>query len=320
MSFRQPVHNVMLHRLLSSCANIVPGVVVDRLIGDPGGSAHPVAIFGTYANFLKSRMWADSKLRGLAFWLAAVSPPVAATTFAWRRWPRSTNALVLAFCLGGTTLERTGLKVASDLSRGDVEAARYWVPWLCSRDSQRLDADGIARATVESLAENVSDAVVASLCWSVAGAPAVVLHRAANTLDAMVGYRNERYANFGWASAKLDDALAFIPARLSAATFVLLASFKKRGGAAIRAWQRDAPSHPSPNAGPVEATAAAALGVQLGGATEYAHGVEMRPILGTGRAPGPNDVKAAVRLIRRAQLVAAAAAVALGACVARSGA
>lgn len=310
----------MFRRLLFSCANVLPGVGLDRALGDPGGRWHPVALFGRYVGALQQRLWADARLHGVALCAMSVVPPVAATWLLWRRFPRLSNALALATALGGTTLERTGLQVAAALEREDVEAAREWVPWLCSRDPQSLDADGIARATVESLAENVSDAVIASLFWSAFGAPMVVLHRCTNTLDAMVGYRNERYRNFGWACAKLDDALAFLPARLCAALFVADSFLQGRGRAAVRAWREDAPAHPSPNAGPVEATAAAALGVRLGGATQYAHGVEHRPVLGRGRPPGPRDVRAAVRLIRRTQCAAVGISVAVGAFMARSGA
>ncbi|AZA11851.1 adenosylcobinamide-phosphate synthase CbiB [Corynebacterium gerontici] len=320
MSDWQSVGNTVFRRLLFSCANVLPGVALDRAVGDPGGAWHPVAVFGRYAGALEQRLWADDRARGAVFCALSVAPPVAASWWVWRRFPHLSNAAALAVALGGTTLERTGVKVAHDLERGDVEAARAWVPWLCSRDPHSLDADGIARATVESLAENVSDAAVASLFWSAFGAPWVVLHRCANTLDAMVGYRNERYRNFGWACAKLDDALAFIPARLCAALFVAASFPEGRGREAIRAWREDASAHPSPNAGPVEATAAAALGVCLGGATRYAHGVEQRPVLGRGRAPRAGDVRAAVRLIRRTQWCAVGVSVALGALVARSGA
>src|SRR5699024_4113897 len=128
-----------------------------------------------------------------------VIPPVVVSAAAYRRWPATTTAVTLWACLGGSLLERTGNRMADHLEADRVEQARGLVPWLCSRDPELLDAPGIARATVESLAENTSDAAIASLFWAgVAGAPGVVAHRCINTLDAMVGYRNDRYRDFGW--------------------------------------------------------------------------------------------------------------------------
>lgn len=135
--------------------------------------------------------------------------------------------------------------MARALAHGDTATARTLVPWLCSRDPNKLDEQGIARATVESLAENTSDATIAPLVWSVFGAPAVVGHRCVNTLDAMVGYKNERYSEFGWAAAKLDDVLAYVPARVTAVVHVGAAAVMGRGRSAVRAWREDAPSTPA---------------------------------------------------------------------------
>ena len=132
-----------------------------------------------------------------------------------------------------------------------------------------------------------------------------------NTLDAMVGYRSPRHRNFGWASARLDDLVNLGPARVTAAVTVLLApAVGGSPAAALRAWRRDGAAHPSPNAGPVEAAAAGALGLRLGGRTEYPHGVEDRPTLGEGRLPGVADLNRAARLSRLVALAAAALAAA----------
>jgi adenosylcobinamide-phosphate synthase len=189
----------------------------------------------------------------------------------------------------------------------DLAAARARIPALCGRDPESLDAAGLARAGTESMAENTSDAVVAPLVWgAVAGLPGLLGYRAVNTLDAMVGYRSDRYRLFGWAAARLDDVANLVPARIAALLFAMLAPAV--GGlprAALAAWRRDAAGHPSPNAGPVEASAAGALGVGLGGRTVYAHGVEDRPRLGSGSPPTAADLARAARLSR---LVGAAAA------------
>lgn len=285
---------------------ILAGLALDRAFGDPT-KHHPVAYFGAYSNHLEKRLYQQNTAAGVVHLLTAVTPPLAVTWALHRRYPTLTTAATVWIALGGRTLENTGSRLAHELEKGNVEAARTWVPWLCSRDPQQLDAIGIARAATESIAENTSDAAIAPLVWAaIGGAPAVVLHRCVNTLDAMVGYRNDRYQEFGWAAAKADDALAYLPARITALIHVAQAARRNRTAEAIRAWREDAPKHPSPNAGPVEATAAAALGVQLGGPTTYAHGVERRPRLSRGPKPTTQTVKEAVRLCRRTQLIVGA--------------
>ena len=216
--------------------------------------------------------------------------------------------------LGGTSLLRTVTSLAQTLRDGDVDAARRLLPSLCGRDPEALDADGLTRAALESLAENTSDAQIAPLFWTtVGGAPGALVYRAINTLDAMIGYRSLRYARFGWAAARLDDLANIVPARLTAALVVVSAPFV--GGSptdAIQAWRRDAARHPSPNAGVVEAAFAGALGVRLGGPTRYPHGLEIRPTLGDGRVPNVDDLSRAVMLSRVVQIAAiGAVAVAL---------
>lgn len=296
---------------MKTALGIAAGFGLDRVFGDPQRH-HPVAWFGTYALWLERHLYRKgSRAAGAAYVAACVLPPTALAVALQRRFPLATTAAATWAALGGTSLERTGLAMARDLERGDVEAARAWVPWLCSRDSHLLDAAGMARAAVESIAENTSDAAIAPLVWgALGGAPAVVAHRAINTLDAMVGYKSERYLEFGWAAARLDDAVAWIPARLTAAVHVALAGGARRADA-IRAWKTQAFAHPSPNAGPVEATAAGALGVRLGGTTVYSYGVEHRPELGFGEPPRPADIARAVRLARRTQVLTAGAAVLL---------
>ena len=193
-------------------------------------------------------------------------------------------------------------------------------PSLCGRDPAQLDAAGLTRAAVESVAENTSDATVAPLLWAtVGGVPAVLGYRAVNTLDSMVGHRSPRYARFGWAAARLDDAANYVAARVTAALVVLCAPIV--GGSpsgAVRAWRRDAARHPSPNAGVVEAAFAGALGVRLGGPTRTGTNCRSGPPSARECRHRSADLRRAVRLSRAVQAAAALLCLALSAAV-RSG-
>jgi adenosylcobinamide-phosphate synthase len=207
-------------------------------------------------------------------------------------------AVVLWAALGGRSLRREALKVCDLVEHGELDQARGALRALCGRDAAGLDGAGVCRAAVESVAENTGDAVVGALLWgAIAGPAGVAAYRAANTLDAMVGHRSERYAAFGWAAARLDDVMSWPAARMAAALACLAAPVV--GGSPREAAQivrRDGGAHPSPNAGRVEAAFAGALGVCLGGPLAYEGRVESRPRLGDGRAPGVKDVHRAARL------------------------
>lgn len=208
--------------------------------------------------------------------------------------------------LGGTTLGREAAAVEARLRAGDLAAARTQVGRIVGRATSSLDEAGVARAAVESVAENTADAAVAPLLWgAVAGVPGLLGYRAANTLDAMVGHRSPRHDRFGRASARLDDVLNLPGARLTGLLAATLApTVGGRPVDALTAWRRDAAAHPSPNAGVVEAAFAGALGVTLGGPTPYPYGSQQRPLLGAGPAPGADDVRRAVALSARVQVAA----------------
>ena len=294
---------------------LLSGWAADQVLGDPR-RWHPVAGFGRLALALERTLYAPSRARGALYAGALVALAALGAEAAARVLPRR---LVLAACtwaaLGGRSLAREADAVAADVRSGDLGAARKALPALVGRDPDALDADGICRATVESVAENTADAVVGVLLWgAVAGPAGVAAYRAANTLDAMVGHRSERYADFGWAAARLDDALTWPVARAGAALAAVCAPVAGgSAGATLRALRRDGAAHPSPNAGRMEAAFAGALGVRLGGPLAYAGRVQERPRLGDGRAPVPDDVTRAIRL---SFAVGAAAALA-GAAVAR---
>jgi len=259
-------------------------------------------------------VYRPSRASGAAYAAAAVALPTALAVAAQRRVgrrgaarPRGAGAgataaalasACLAVTLGGRTLRRTALRMADLLDAGDLQGARALAPALVARRPDGLGAGELARATVESLAENTADAVAGPLVWTaVAGAPGAVAYRAVNTLDAMVGYRDERYRAFGWAAARLDDALNWPVARLTAAATVAAAPLAGADArAAASAWRRDGHRHPSPNGGQVEAAFAGALGVRLGGANRYGDAIEHRPHLGDGSPPDTGAIRRAARL------------------------
>ena len=292
------------------------GVVLDRLLGDPR-RFHPVGGYGRAAAALERQWYADDVGRGVRYLTVAVGVPVAVGLMAERvtaRRPVLRTALTAAATwavLGGTSLAHEGEIMARLLESGDVAGARSRLSHLCARDPEGMGPDDLARATVESLAENASDAVVGPLLWgAVAGLPGLLGYRAANTLDAMIGYRSPRYLRFGRAAARLDDAANVVPARLTGALVVLCAPVA--GGSSGRAWRilrRDGAAHPSPNAGRPEAATAGALGLRLGGENSYHGHAERRPELGDGRPPEVADVRRAVRLGRAVAAAGALTAV-----------
>jgi adenosylcobinamide-phosphate synthase len=285
---------------------VLAGYLADLALGDPE-RGHPVALFGRAASALEGVTYRDAKGAGALHVGLTVGAVTALGAVAARRGGLLATVAATWVCLGGTSLARTGLEMSQLLERGDVEAARRLLPSLCGRDPVRLDAAGLTRAALESVAENTSDAQVAPLLWATAGgAPAVLAYRGINTLDSMIGHRSPRYVRFGWAAARLDDAANYVPARVTAALVVVCAPLVSGSSSgALRAWRRDAARHPSPNAGVVEAAFAGALGVRLGGPTQYRHELQIRPALGDGRPPEVADLRRAVALSRAVQAAAA---------------
>ncbi|MBV9093869.1 MAG: cobalamin biosynthesis protein [Streptosporangiaceae bacterium] len=293
-------------------AGIAAGAALDALFGDPR-RGHPVAAFGRAAAALEARDYADSRLRGAghaAACVLAVAAPAALVHRCLRRWPPLEAAAVAAAVwavTGARSLRHSAERMMASLHGNDLGAARQALPGLCGRDPDQLDAKDIARAVIESVAENTCDAAVAPLLWAaVAGLPGLAAYRAVNTLDAMVGYRSPRYLRFGWAAARLDDIANWVPARMTAALTVGCAPLVPGAGAAaaLRVLRRDGARHPSPNAGRCEAAFAGALGVRLGGTNIYGGVAEDRPELGDGRVPEPDDIRRAVRLCRAVTAVA----------------
>ena len=303
---------------LALALGLIGGVLADRMAGDPS-RWHPVAGFGLVAGALERRAWRPRRLAGAAYvcvLAGSVAVAAGAADRRLRRRPVARAAFVagVTWCtLGGRSLGRVAERLAEAVRAGDLREARRLLPSLAGRDPAGLDGGELCRAAVESVAENTADAVVGPLVWAALAGPAgAAAYRAANTLDAMVGYRNDRYLRFGWASARLDDVLTWPAARLGAGLAVVLAP-AGCGGSRRAAWavlRRYGGEHPSPNAGWMEAAFAGALGVGLGGRNRYGGVVEDRPRIGTGPPPAPDEVEAAVRLAGTVGVAAACLSVA----------
>ncbi len=307
-----------LPRNWPSAAGLAFGYLADRVFGDPR-RGHPVALFGAAAGWLERRCYADRHGAGLMH-TAALVGTAAAVGAALERLTAShsaakilTTAVATWIVLGGRSLAREAATIAQQLSGGELIAARDQVRNLVGRDTAELSADEVARATVESVAENASDAVVAPLLWgAIAGLPGLLGYRAVNTLDAMIGHRSPRYRRFGWATARLDDLLNLVPARLAAWGVAVWAPVADgTADDTIRVVRRDAGQHPSPNAGVIEAAFAGALDVRLGGSNLYHGAVEDRGILGDGRTAQVADIARASRLANAVCITALIMAVAI---------
>ena len=281
------------------------GGLADQMLGEPPLRWHPVARYGSFMQRIEAKLYADQRVNGVAF--SAIGVGLGVSVGVLLRWTLgSTLAVVVAtgVSAAGKMLDDEANTLASMLDAGDLDAARQRVRSLVGRNTDDLDAPEISRAVIESVAENSVDAVTSSLFWaSIGGAPAVLAHRAINTLDAMVGHHDERYERFGWASARLDDVANYIPARLTA--FSVALARPTRIKAISTTIRRDAPHHPSPNGGVIEAAFAAARGVQLGGVNRYDNEIEDRGTLGHGPAPTVASIEAAVDLRRHATIVTA---------------
>jgi len=280
-------------------------VLLDRLLGEPR-RWHPLVGFGWLGQQAEKLFYGAAanssfsrRLRGLAAVVLLVGGLGLAAGGAHRSlgsWAWLLDAFLLYLALGAASLGEHAAAIRRALEAGKLDEARRSVGRIVSRDTAGMDEAAVARAAVESVLENGCDAVFGALFWFfVAGAPGAVIYRLANTLDAMWGYKTERYLHFGWAAARLDDLLNWIPARLTALTYSLLGSRR----AAWRCWRSQAAAWESPNAGPVMAAGAGALMVRLGGPASYRGRLESRPVLGEGAEASPGDISRAVALVNR---------------------
>lgn len=284
------------------------GFLVDRVTPEPGDAWHPVARFGQLMTAVERRLWHDNRMAGIAFAAIGVTSAVGVGVALDRTFGRGPAAAIAAsISIGGSMLDEVAGELGQLVRDGQLDAARRRLTALVGRETASLDDSEIARATIESLAENTIDATIAPIMWgAVAGAPGILAHRAVNTLDAMVGHRSTRYRRFGWATARLDDVMNWIPARLGAA--IVAALRPSRATTVLRVIRGDAPAHPSPNGGVIEAAFAAALDIRLGGTNRYGDLVENRGMLGDGASPSHDDISRATRLATQVGAVTAALA------------
>ncbi|AJQ93435.1 adenosylcobinamide-phosphate synthase CbiB [Gynuella sunshinyii] len=292
---------------------IVIALLIDQLLGEPR-CFHPLVGFGRWVTWVETRLYGTgssplrARLTGVLAWMVAVLP-IALLAFVLAQWLGMVmDILLLYLAIGRKSLCQHGRWVVDAIRAGDLARVRYQTSMIVSRECAHLDQAGCARATVESVLENGSDSIFAAIFWFLlAGVPGVVVYRLANTLDAMWGYKNDRYRYFGWFSARMDDVLNYVPARLCAVCYCLAGNAR----AGFASWCRYARLLSSPNGGPVMSAGAGALDVCLGGPAIY-HGVTVeKPWYGGTQPADERQILNAIKLLDRALLIFVAAALGL---------
>jgi adenosylcobinamide-phosphate synthase len=275
---------------------LLAAILLDLLIGDPKWPTHPVIYIGRWIRFMESKLLQPAvsasalKARGVAltastvlisFGVMLLVVYVAESVHIWLGYAVSTWFISTAIAIKG--LKDAAYLVVNPLRKGNLEEARKYTGYIVGRDTHHLGEEQLTRAVVETVAENIVDAVISPLVFAfLGGAPFAMLYRSSNTLDSMVGYKNEKYLHFGWASARLDDLLNWLPARLTGLLLILVALLQPKLSAkrAATAIHRFAKLHPSPNSGIPESGVAGALGIELGGVNEYGGVISERARLG----------------------------------------
>ncbi|GGK68227.1 adenosylcobinamide-phosphate synthase CbiB [Amphritea balenae] len=298
--------------VLVSC--LLLALLLDLLFQEPA-RYHPLVGFGNLASWLEKQLNTGAangrikgRISGLVAWGLIVGPPT--LFFFWlealiaesEALQLLVGGLMLYLAIGWQSLLSHGLAIAKPLAAGRMVDARQAVSMIVSRDTRELDEQAIAGAATESMLENGSDAIFSAIFWfCLLGIPGVVLYRLSNTLDAMWGYKNERFLQFGWAAARIDDLLNFIPARLTALSYALMGQTR----ISLAAWRQQAGNWKSPNAGPVMAAGAGAINVSLGGAAIYHGQLQERPPLGPQDGPtaSAKSIREACALVNRVLLL-----------------
>ncbi len=295
--------------MIQTMIAVVAALALDHLLGEPK-RWHPLVGFGHLAAWIEKKFNVNEGAgvsAGILCVFLLIAPLTLLTFLLAYYLPLAPlfETLILYLALGGRSLVEHAGQVHHALIAGKPDEARRFTSYLVSRDTKAMSERDMSRATIESTLENGCDAVFAPLFWfMIGGAPAALCYRLANTLDAMWGYRTKRYAQFGWAAARLDDVLNFIPARLTALTYALSGQFNN----ALSCWRTQAPHWKSPNAGPVMSSGAGALALQLGGPALYHGYMQKRPALGKGLHPVADDINRATKLLQRGILAWSAVA------------
>lgn len=290
--------------MMQTLIALLIALALDYLLGEPK-RWHPLVGFGQLVKFVERHFHIEhgnQRLNGILSVALLLAPLTVITAVISNGWPEASigpilfESFVLYLTLGARSLSEHARQVHKALSSRQTGQARLYTSYLVSRDTSDMSEQDMSRATIESTLENGCDAVFAPLFWFlIGGAPAALFYRLANTLDAMWGYRTARYLHFGWAAARLDDLLNFIPARLTALTYAIVGQFHN----ALSCWRAQAPLWKSPNAGPVMSSGAGALTLQLGGPAHYHGELQQRPSLGKGLQPTGPDILRTTKLLQR---------------------
>jgi len=290
------------------CASVITvAIFLDILLGETP-RFHPLVGLGNYIVKIKQSLWYPSRIRGVIAVVLVLLPII---PFMWLPSLWWLEVLIVYFAIGGRSLGEHGHAVGSALAQNDLPLARHKVSMIVSRKTENMSEQQVVNATLESVLENGNDAVFGALFWfCVAGVPGVLLYRLSNTLDAMWGYKNSTFLHFGWAAAKLDDLLNYIPARLCAVAYAVGGNTKL----AFHCWRTQAHKCASPNGGVVMATGAGSLNISLGGAAEYDGYHCDKPILGDGRDANATDIARSVNLVWLSAILLIALLLLLGLC------
>lgn len=277
-------------------------IALDYCLGEPRNAYHPLVAFGHWANWLETQLLNGQqtrqrqKLAGIVAVFCALLPSLLGL-LGWllpQTLKTLFDILILYFCIGARSLQQHALAVCLALQQKDLYLARQQVGKIVSRQTAQMTTLDVRRASIESVLENGADAVFAPLFWFMLLGPfGALIYRLSNTLDAMWGYKNQRYQNFGWAAARLDDVLNWLPARLTALSYALLGNTQQ----AFNAWQNQAHLLDSPNAGPVMTAGAGALNLNLGGPAWYHGQLKNKAWFGGDESPNNADIKRATALV-----------------------
>ncbi len=283
---------------------LIIGFVLDSIIGDPYSLPHPIRAVGRLISYMEKfvrKRFLNLKKGGiflaLTVILISIVIPIALLIICYKIHIIAgiiIESILCCYMIAARCLQKESMKVCNAVEKNDTEAARMAVSMIVGRDTAGLDSDGIIRAAVETVAENTSDGVTAPMFYmGIGGAAAGFFYKSVNTMDSMIGYKNEKYADMGWFAAKLDDLLNFIPSRLTAVIMIVVSPFIKMDGRnAYRIWKRDRRNHESPNSAQTESVCAGALHIRLAGDAWYFGNLHKKPYIGDDDRPiEPQDIK-----------------------------